>query len=141
VSEKVDCCSAPKKSPGAKTDHGTEVMMSVWSHVDHAGRKREARMEEPIEPRVEQRIEHNETKMDYNHHTLWLRSYALKAGGWMPKVVVIIPEEEGNGEHEIQGESTFIEREEADKQAFLMGKAWIDHKAAGDIPPEDISKS
>ncbi len=38
-------------------------------------------MEEPIEPRVEQRIEHNETKMDYNHHTLWLRSYALKAGG------------------------------------------------------------
>jgi hypothetical protein len=45
-------------------------------------------MEEPIEPRVEQRIEHNETKMDYNHHTLWLRSYALKAGGWIPKVVV-----------------------------------------------------
>jgi hypothetical protein len=84
-SEKVDSRSAPKKPPGAKTDHGTEVMMPVWSHVDHAGRKREARMEEPIEPRVEQRIEHNETKMDYNHHTLWLRSYALKAGGWIPK--------------------------------------------------------
>jgi hypothetical protein len=98
-------------------------------------------MEEPIEPRVEQRIEHNETKMDYNHHTLWLRSYALKAGGWMPKVVVVIPEEEGNGEHEIQGEVTFIEREEADKQAFLMGKAWIDRKAAGDVSPEEISKS
>ena len=36
-------------------------------------------MEEPIEQRVEQRIEHHETKMDYNHHTLWLRSYALGA--------------------------------------------------------------
>jgi hypothetical protein len=54
---------------------------------------------------------------------------------------VVIPEEEGNGEHEIQGESTFIEREEADKQAFLLGKAWIDRKAAGNISPEDISKS
>ena len=98
-------------------------------------------MEEPIEPRVEQSIEHNETKMDYNHHTLWLRSYALKAGGWIPKVVVVIPEEKGNGEHEIQGESTFIEREEADKQAFLMGKVWIDRKAAGDVSPEEISSS
>jgi hypothetical protein len=46
-----------------------------------------------------------------------------------------------NGEHEIQGEATFIEREEADKQAFLMGKAWIDRKEAGDISQEEISSS
>ena len=96
-------------------------------------------MEEQSEQRVAQRLEHNDTKMDYNHHTLWLRSYALKAGGWMPKVVVIIPEEEGNGEHEIQGEATCIEREEADQQAFLMGKAWIDRKDAGDVSEDEIS--
>jgi hypothetical protein len=109
--------------------------------VDYVERKGEARMEEQSEQRLEQRLEHHQTKMDYHHHTLWLRSYALKAGGWIPKVVVVIPEEEGNGEHEIQGESTFIEREEADKQAFFMGKAWIDRKAAGDVSPEDISSS
>jgi hypothetical protein len=98
-------------------------------------------VEEQSEQRLEQRLEHNQTKMDYNRHTLWLRSYALKAGGWMPKVVVVIPQEEGNGEHEIQGESTFIEREEADKQAFLMGKAWIDRKGAGAVSQEEISSS
>lgn len=98
-------------------------------------------MAEHIEQRAEQRIEHNETKMVYNNHTLWLRSYALKAGGWIPKVVVIIPEEEGNGEHELQGEATFVEREEADKQAFLMGKAWVDRKGAGDISEDEISSS
>ena len=79
--------------------------------------------------------------MDYHHHTLWLRSYALKAGGWIPKVVVVIPEEEGNGEREILGEGTFVEREEADKQAFLMGKASIDQKEAGEVSQEEISSS
>jgi hypothetical protein len=98
-------------------------------------------MEEQSEQRLEQRLERNETKMDYNRHRIWLRSYALKAGGWIPKVVVVIPEEEGNGEHELQGEATFAEREEADKQAFLMGKAWIDRKGAGDVSQEEISSS
>ena len=96
-------------------------------------------MEEQSEQRLEQRIERHETKMDYHHHTLWLRSYALKAGGWIPKVVVVIPEEEGNGEREILGEGTFVEREEADKQAFLMGKTWMDRKEAGDVSQEEIS--
>ena len=98
-------------------------------------------MEEQSEQRLEQRIERNETKMAYHHHTLWLRSYALKAGGWVPKVVVIIPEEEGNGERELLGEATFAEREEADKQAFLMGKEWIDQKEAGEVSHEEISSS
>ena len=58
-----------------------------------------------------------------------------------PKWSVVIPEEEGNGEHEIQGEATFVEREEADKQAFFMGSAWIDRKEAGDVSQEEISSS
>lgn len=98
-------------------------------------------MAEQSEQRFEQRLERNETKMAYNHHTLWLRSYALNTGGWIPKVVVVIPEEEGNGEHEIQGEAEFAEREEADKQAFLMGRAWIDRKKAGDVSQKEISSS
>lgn len=98
-------------------------------------------MAEQSEQRLEQRIEQNETKMDYHHHTLWLRSYALKAGGWIPKVVVVVPEAAGNGEHELQGEATFAEREEADKQAFLMGRAWIDRKETGDVSHEEISSS
>jgi hypothetical protein len=110
-------------------------------YVEQAERKGASPMEEQSEQRLEQRIEHHETKMDYHHHTLWLRSYALKAGGWIPKVVVVIPEEEGNGEREILGEGTFVEREEADKQAFLMGKAWIDRKEAGDVSQEEISSS
>jgi hypothetical protein len=96
-------------------------------------------MAEQSEQRLEQRIEQNETKIEYRHHTLWLRSFALKAGGWIPRVVVVIPEEEGNGEHELQGEATVAEREEADKQAFFMGKAWIDRKRSGAVAPEEIS--
>jgi hypothetical protein len=36
---------------------------------------------------------------------------------------------------------TIEAREEADKQAFLMGKAWIDRKEAGDVSQEEISSS
>ena len=43
-------------------------------------------MEAQSEQRL-QRLERHETKMNYRHHTLWLRSYALKAGEWIPKVV------------------------------------------------------
>jgi len=98
-------------------------------------------MAEQNEQRLEQRLERNETKMEYHHHTIWLCSYALRAGGWIPKGVVVIPEAEGNGEHELEGETTFAEREEADKQAFLMSKAWIDRKGAGNVSQEEISSS
>jgi hypothetical protein len=109
--------------------------------IEQTQSKGESPMEEQSEQRLEQRLERHETKMDYHHHTLWLRSYALQAGGWIPKVVVVIPEEEGNGERELEGDTTFVEREEADKQAFLMGKAWIDRKGAGDVSQEEISSS
>jgi hypothetical protein len=35
--------------------------------------------------RIERQIELHESKVTYKNHTLWLRSYELKAGGWIPK--------------------------------------------------------
>jgi hypothetical protein len=32
----------------------------------------------------EDNIAHNESKMTYEKYLIWLRSYALKAGGWVP---------------------------------------------------------
>jgi len=93
-----------------------------------------------MEERIEQQIERNETKMAYKNHTLWLHSYELKAGGWIPRALVLLPEAEGNGEHELQGEATFALREEADEQAFLMGKQWIDRKEAGGISDREIGR-
>jgi hypothetical protein len=60
-----------------------------------------------MEERIERQIDLNESKVTYQHHTLWLRSYELKSGGWVSKAVVVIPEAEGNGERELQGESNF----------------------------------
>jgi hypothetical protein len=40
---------------------------------------------------MEDKIEHNESKMTYEKYLIWLRSYALKAGGWVPRAVVVIP--------------------------------------------------
>ena len=93
-----------------------------------------------MEERIEQQIERNETKMVYKNHTLWLRSYELKSGGWIPRALVLLAEEEGNGEHELQGEATYALREEADKQAFLMGKEWINQKEAGRISDREIGR-
>jgi hypothetical protein len=93
-----------------------------------------------MEEKIEQQIERNETKMIYKNHTLWLRSYERKAGGWIPRALVLLSEEEGNGEHELQGEATFALREEADEQAFLLGKQWIDQKASGGISDREISR-
>jgi hypothetical protein len=91
-----------------------------------------------MEENVEQQIELNNTKMVYKNHTLWLSSYELKAGGWIARALVLLPSEEGNGERELQEEATFATREEADQQAFLMGKQWIDQKEAGRISDQEI---
>jgi hypothetical protein len=93
-----------------------------------------------MEERIEQQIERNETRMVYKNHALWLRSYELKSGGWIPRALVLLSEEEGGGEHGLQGETTFVLREEADKQAFLLGKQWIDRKEAGRISDREISR-
>jgi hypothetical protein len=90
-------------------------------------------MAETIDDNVEQQIERNETKMTYKKYLIWLRSYELKAGGWVPRALVIVPSEEGNGEQELlePGASAVSTREEADEQAFIMSQRWIDARLAG----------
>jgi hypothetical protein len=82
---------------------------------------------------IEDKIERNESKMTYKNYLIWLRSYELKAGGWVSRALVIVPSEEGNGEHELlePGASVVSTREEADEQAFVMGKRWVDERLAG----------
>src|SRR5688500_7259242 len=98
----------------------------VWQR-EHEGRGR-------VEPEaIEDQIERNETKMTYRDYRIWLRSYELKSGGWVPRALVIVPSTEGNGEQELlePGTSVVSTREEADEQAFAMGKQWIDERQAG----------
>ena len=82
---------------------------------------------------IEDKIEHNEFKMTYENYLIWLRSYELKSGGWVPRAVVVIPSEEGNGEQDLNdpGASTVSTREDADSQAFTIAKQWIDERLAG----------
>jgi hypothetical protein len=46
---------------------------------------------------------------------------------------VIIPADEGNGEQELiaPGASTVTTREDADTQAFILAKQWIEERLAG----------
>jgi hypothetical protein len=48
--------------------------------------------------------------------------------------LVVVPEAEGNGQHELQypAEATLALREEADTEAVAMGKQWVDERLAGD---------
>jgi hypothetical protein len=87
-----------------------------------------------MEEHIEEQIETNTMKVDYKGHIIWLSSYELKTGGWLPRALVVLPAEEGNGQQQLLypgGEATFPVREEADKQAFEMRKKWIDRKMAG----------
>ena len=65
-------------------------------------------------------MEHSESKMTHKNYLIWLRSYALKSGGGVPRAVVVIPSEEGNGEQDCNdpGASTVFTREDADAQAL-----------------------
>lgn len=82
---------------------------------------------------IEDKIEQNESKITYKNYLIWLRSYELKSGGWVPRALVVIPSEEGNGEQELiePGASTVSAREDADTQAFAIAKQWIDERLAG----------
>ena len=91
-----------------------------------------------MEEKIERQIELHESKVTYKNHTLWLRSYELKAGGWSPKAVVVLPEAEGNGERELEGESTFALLEEADTEAFHMAQQWIDQKSKGGTSDQEV---
>jgi hypothetical protein len=46
---------------------------------------------------------------------------------------VVIPADEGNGEHELiaPGASTVATREDADTQACTLAKQWIEERLAG----------
>ena len=51
----------------------------------------------------------------------------------MLKALVVVPEAEGNGQHELQypAEATRALREEADAEALAVGKRWVDERLAG----------
>jgi hypothetical protein len=86
-----------------------------------------------MEEHIEEKIEMNTRKVDYKGHVIWLSSYELKTGGWIPRALVVLPAEGGNGQQELlyPGEATFPVREEADKQAFEMSHQWIDQRLVG----------
>ena len=82
---------------------------------------------------IDETIALNQTKIGYQDYVIWIQSYELKSGGWVPKALVVIPEAEGNGQQELvaPGETTVALREDADKQAFAMAKQWVDERLAG----------
>ena len=82
---------------------------------------------------IEDKIAGNEIKIEYKNYVIWLRSYEMKAGGWVPEALVVVPEAEGNGQQEIQypAEGTLATREEADAQAFGLAKQWVDERLTG----------
>jgi hypothetical protein len=82
---------------------------------------------------IEDKIAQNESKIPYEKYVIWVRSYELKTGGWVPRALVVIPADEGNGEHELNepGASTVATREEADTQALTLAKQWIEERLAG----------
>jgi hypothetical protein len=86
-------------------------------------------MSEPIE----EKISRNEKKIEYKGYVIWLQSFEMKAGGWVPNALVVIPEAEGNGQQEIQSPDggMLALREEADAQAFTTAKRWVDERLAG----------
>jgi hypothetical protein len=73
-------------------------------------------------------------KITYRDYVIWIRSYEMKAGGWVPKALVVVPEAEGNGQQELQypAEAVRALREEADAEALAMGKQWVDERLAGE---------
>jgi len=82
---------------------------------------------------IEEKISRNENKIEYKGYVIWLQSYEMKTGGWVPTALVVIPEAEGNGQREIQSPAgTMLAlREEADAQVFTMAKQWVDERLAG----------
>jgi hypothetical protein len=73
-------------------------------------------------------------KITYRDDVIWIRSYEMKAGEWVPKALVVVPEAEGNGQQELQypAEAVRARREEADADALALGKQWVDERLAGE---------
>jgi quercetin dioxygenase-like cupin family protein len=79
-----------------------------------------------------------EARTEYRNHVIWMRSYELKTGEWVPRAVVLFPPEEGAGEEELisPGESPMLSCEEADEHALLMSRKWVDQKLANSVASE-----
>jgi hypothetical protein len=71
-------------------------------------------------------------RIAYRDYIIWLRSYELATGGWVPKAVVLFPADKGGGEEELltPGASPLLSREEADAHARALSQQWIDEKIA-----------
>jgi hypothetical protein len=67
-------------------------------------------------------------RLVYRDFVMWLRSYELATGGWVPKAVILFPADKGGGEEELltPGGSPLPNREEADAHAHVMSQQWID---------------
>lgn len=76
-----------------------------------------------------------EHRTEYRSHVIWMRSYELKTGEWVPRAVVLFPPEEGAGEEEVisPGESPILSCEEADEHALVMSQKWVDQKLAHSV--------
>ena len=56
-----------------------------------------------------------EERIEYRNHVIWLRSYELAAGGWVPRAVILFPSEEGGGEEDIR------------RHCGWAGNGWMKH--------------
>jgi hypothetical protein len=50
---------------------------------------------------IDEKIEMHTTKIDYKSHVIWLSSYEMKSGGWIPRALVVLPAEDGNGQQKL----------------------------------------
>jgi hypothetical protein len=50
---------------------------------------------------IDEKIERHTTKIDYKSHVIWLSSYEMKSRGWIPRALVVLPAEDGNGQQEL----------------------------------------
>ena len=84
-----------------------------------------------------------EDRIEYRNHVIWLRSYELAAGGWVPRAVILFPSEEGGGEENIRSpeESPVLSRKEADAQALRMSRQWLDETLARHEAPPPVRGS
>ncbi len=83
-----------------------------------------------------------ENRIEYRNHVIWLRSYELTTGGWVPRAVILFPPEEGGKEEELTtpGASPLLSCEEADEHALTMSRQWIDQKLAQHEAPQPIMR-
>jgi hypothetical protein len=68
----------------------------------------------------------------YRDYIIWLRSYELPTGGWVPRAVALFPRAQGGGKEEVvtPGASPRRSREEADAYARALSQHWMEQQMA-----------